>query len=62
MAVWNDGGTLKDRLLADPEVMEYLSQDDVENLFDLDYFLKHVDTIFSRVFAETSRGNDPNDL
>jgi len=54
MATWNNGGNLKDRLLADPEVMEHLSKDDLENLFDLAYYLRHVDTIFSRVFDDTS--------
>lgn len=54
MAVWNDGTPFKDRLAADPEVMQYLSTDDLAELFDLDYYLKHVDTIFSQVFGETS--------
>ena len=54
MATWNKGGNLKDRLLADPDVMEYLSKDDLENLFDLAYYLRHIDTIFSRVFEDTS--------
>ncbi len=54
MATWNNGGNLKDRLLADPEVMEHLSKYDLENLFDLAYYLRHVDTIFSRVFEDTS--------
>jgi adenylosuccinate lyase len=53
MAVWNDGGTFKERLLADPEVMEHLSKDDLELIFDIDYYLKHVDTIFFQVFDET---------
>jgi len=53
MAVWNEGGTFKDRLRADPEVMEHLPEDDLEILFDMDYYLKHVDTIFSQVFDES---------
>ncbi|MGD8372385.1 MAG: adenylosuccinate lyase [Syntrophobacterales bacterium] len=52
MAVWNDGGTFKDRLRADPEVMAHLSENDLENLFDMGYYLKHVNTIFSQVFDE----------
>lgn len=51
MAVWNEGGTFKDRLSADPEVMAHLSKEKLEELFDLAYFLKHVDTIFSQVFG-----------
>jgi len=52
MAVWNEGGSFKDRLVADPEIMEYFSKGELEKLFDLNYFLKHVDTIFAQVFEQ----------
>ena len=52
MAVWNEGSSFKDRLAADPEIMEHFSKGELEKLFDLNYFLKHVDTIFSQVFGE----------
>ncbi|MBC7360614.1 MAG: adenylosuccinate lyase [Desulfacinum sp.] len=52
MAVWNEGGHLKDRLKADPEVTAHLSESELEELFDLGYHLKHVDTIFRQVFGE----------
>jgi len=52
MAVWNEGGHLKDRLKADPEVTAHLSEGELEELFDLGYHLKHVDTIFRQVFGE----------
>ena len=51
MAVWNEGSTFKNRLAADPEVMAHLHPDQLEELFDLSYYLKHVDTIFSQVFG-----------
>jgi len=51
MSVWNEGGTFKSRLAADPEIMKHLPNDTLEELFDLNYFLKHVDTIFSQVFG-----------
>jgi adenylosuccinate lyase len=51
MAVWNDGGTFKDRLAGDSEVMAHLHPDQLEEIFDLNYYLKHVDTIFSQVFG-----------
>jgi adenylosuccinate lyase len=51
MAVWNEGGTFRDRLAADSEVMAHLHPDQLEELFDLNYYLKHVDTIFSQVFG-----------
>jgi adenylosuccinate lyase len=42
---------LLDLLKADPEVSKRLSDDQLEALFDLGYHLKHVDTIFERVFG-----------
>ena len=52
MAAWNEDCSFKDQLAADPEVMEHLSKGELEKLFDLNYFQKHVDTIFSQVFGE----------
>jgi adenylosuccinate lyase len=51
MAAWNEGFPFKDRLAGDPEVMAHLRPEQLEELFDLDYYLKHVDTIFSQVFG-----------
>jgi adenylosuccinate lyase len=39
-------------LREDPEVSSRLSQEQLEALFDLDYHLKRVDTIFERVFGK----------
>ena len=52
MSVWNEGGTFKNQLAADPEIMKHLSNDTLEELFELNYFLKHVDTIFAQVFDQ----------
>ena len=54
MKVWESDGELSllDLLKADTEVSERLSNDDLDTLFDLGYHLKHVDTIFQRVFGE----------
>lgn len=52
MKAWQEGGQLKERLKMDTEVATQLSADDFEALFDLGYHLKHVDTIFRRVFGE----------
>lgn len=53
MRVWQSDGELSllDLLKADPEVAQRLSSDQLEDLFDLGYHLKHVDTIFDRVFG-----------
>ena len=53
MKVWESDGKLSllDLLKADPEVTALLSGAELEEEFDLDYHLKHVDTIFARVFG-----------
>jgi adenylosuccinate lyase len=54
MKVWESDGELSllELLKADPEVTAALSPAEIEEKFDLDYHLKHVDTIFARVFAD----------
>ena len=51
MPVWRGEGDFLDRLKADPDVASRLSEADSTALFDLGYHLKHVDTIFTRVFG-----------
>jgi adenylosuccinate lyase len=53
MKVWESGGTLSllELLKADPEVSALLPAERLEESFDLGYHLKHVDTIFERVFG-----------
>lgn len=51
MAVWHEGGQLPERLKQDPEVMKSLSAAEVDSIFDMSYHLKHVDTIFRKVFG-----------
>ena len=52
MAVWNGDGVFLERLRADPEVTRHLDAASLEALFELADYMKHVDTIFSRVFDE----------
>jgi len=56
MKVWESGGALSllDLLKADPEVAALLPAERLEESFDLAYHLKHVDTIFERVFGDAS--------
>jgi adenylosuccinate lyase len=53
MKVWESDGQLSllELLKADPGVSQRLSANDLNALFDLGYHLKHVDTIFERVFG-----------
>jgi adenylosuccinate lyase len=54
MQVWESDGALSllELLQNDPEVTAFLPADEIAARFDLDYHLKHVDTIFARVFGE----------
>ena len=52
MPVWRGEGDFLTLLKKDPDVKKYLSDADLEEQFDLGYHLKHVDTIFKRVFGE----------
>jgi adenylosuccinate lyase len=52
MAVWAGEGDFPALLKADPEVAARLSHEALEACFDMAEYLKHVDTIFARVFAE----------
>ena len=51
MPVWRGEGDFLTLLETDPEVAKALTPDELEALFDLGYHLKHVDTIFARVFG-----------
>jgi adenylosuccinate lyase len=51
MAVWDGKGNFLDLLAADPEVTKLLSREILAAAFDDSYHLKHVDTIFRRVFG-----------
>ena len=52
MAAWHGGGCFADLLKADPEIGRRLSAPTIDGLFDTAYHLKHVDTIFRRVFGD----------
>jgi adenylosuccinate lyase len=52
MKVWEAGADFLAELKADPDVRAVLSEAELEEKFDLGYHLKHVDTIFARVFGE----------
>jgi adenylosuccinate lyase len=51
MAVWKGKGDFQALLAADPEVIKVMKPAELAALFDLGYHLKHVDTIFARVFG-----------
>ena len=51
MPVWRGEGEFKSLLNADSEVMAKLTSNEIDDLFDLGYHFKHIDTIFKRVFG-----------
>jgi len=52
MPVWRGEADFQTLLKKDADVKRYLSDTEIEEQFDLGYHLKHVDTIFRRVFGE----------
>jgi len=52
MPVWRGEGDFQTLLKQDADVKRYLTDREIEEQFDLGYHLKHVDTIFKRVFGE----------
>jgi adenylosuccinate lyase len=51
MPVWRGEGSFLDLLKKDSEVASHLSDGELEDLFDLGFHTRHVDTIFARVFG-----------
>ena len=52
MESWSQGKSFLDLLKTDPEVSGRVDAATLEEMFDLDYHTKHVDTIFDRVFGK----------
>ncbi len=53
MKTWGGEGPLLELLQKDEDVMAKLTKEQLEDLFDLDYHFKQVDTIFERVFGRS---------
>jgi adenylosuccinate lyase len=52
MTAWDGKGRFSDLLKKDPEISRFLEPQTIDGLFDTAYHLKHVDTIFRRVFGD----------
>ena len=52
MTAWEGGANFMDLLKKDTEISDYMDENEIEELFNLDHHLKQIDTIFHRVFAE----------
>lgn len=51
MRVWEEGLDYKSLLQGDADVTRHLTAAEIDEAFDIGYHLKHVDTIFRRVFG-----------
>ena len=52
MPVWLEGKDFRNLLKADNAIKKYLNHNEIDELFDMSFHMKHIDTIFSRVFGE----------
>ena len=52
MKSWQTGAQFRKILFRDTDVKRYLTAKEVEDIFDLQYYLKNVDYIFRRVFGQ----------
>jgi len=50
MKVWDEGGDYADLIAKDADINSRLSQEEIARVFDLKYYLRNVDKVFSRVF------------
>lgn len=52
MESWANKTTFQDLLKADADVTKAVSAEQIDEMFDIEYHTKHVDTIFKRVFGK----------
>ncbi|MCS6874362.1 MAG: adenylosuccinate lyase [Pyrinomonadaceae bacterium] len=51
MKVWDEGCDFKKLILEDSQISSKLALEEIEEIFNLNYYLRHVDEIFDRVFV-----------
>jgi len=51
ISAWDGERPFADLLKQDPQINRFLKAETIDGLFDTAYHLKHVDTIFARVFG-----------
>jgi adenylosuccinate lyase len=51
MRVWDEGGTFKDKVLSDADIVKVCGAKEIDKVFDSTRLLKNVDRIFTRVFG-----------
>src|SRR5215211_5806394 len=53
MKVWDEGGEYQDLVTKDAEISLHLSNDEIARVFDLKHYLRSVNKVFVRVFANS---------
>jgi adenylosuccinate lyase len=51
MKVWDEGGDYRDLVVKDADISSHLSIEEIARVFDLKYYLRNVDKVFTRVFG-----------
>ncbi len=51
MKVWDEGGEYAELVKSDADISSHLSQEEIARVFDLQHYLRNVDSVFERVFA-----------
>jgi adenylosuccinate lyase len=59
MAAWTERGSFLARLKADPDIQRWLKAEQVDRLFDPQYYLRYVDDIYRRVFGDVPPDRNP---
>jgi adenylosuccinate lyase len=53
MKVWDENKNFRELLSSDADISGQLSAGEIEGVFNLDTYLRNIDTIFERVFGES---------
>ncbi len=51
MKVWDEGGEYRDLVMNDKNINSRLSNEEIERIFDVKYYLRNVEKVFARVFV-----------
>jgi len=52
LQAWSTGESFKQLVLSDPDIQNYLSNNEIDETFSLNQHLKYVEEIFARVFQQ----------
>jgi len=55
MKVWDEAADFKELVLADKDVTDKLSVEEIERVFSFEHYLRNVEKVFVRVFEAEAR-------